>query len=203
MQKSLLVKTIEREKAVALGAKYVALFGPIPENAPPVEPEDKKKEFEAFQADWDVRAQEQKTSQLRDIENTYQREKKRQRVIASGLSLLSPSAAFSKLLTDICGTGEIDRENYYQSVQDHQRTLDAALYGYVKKRTMIYPSGGSGSSSQITKMVDLKSLPAFSVRRASLGDALAGNWGSLISIAVWLIAPFAAAYVRFIKYDVR
>ena len=52
-------------------------------------------------------------------------------------------------------------------------------------------------------MVDLKSLPAFSVRRSSLGDALAGNWGSLISLAFWLIAPFAFAYVKFIKYDVR
>jgi len=68
---------------------------------------------------------------------------------------------------------------------------------------MIYPSGGSGSSSQITKWVELKSLPAFSVKRAGLGDALAGNWGSLISLAFWLIAPFAAAYVKFIKYDVR
>jgi len=204
MQKSLAVKTIEREKAMALGTKYEALFGPVRDNTPPVEPPDKKKQFDAFLADWDVRAQEQKASQLRDIENTYQREKKRQRAIASGLSLLSPSAALSKLLTDICGTGEIDRTNYYQSVQDHQRTLDAALYGYVQKRTMIYPSsGGSGSSSQITKWIDLKSLPAFTVRRASLADALAGNWGSLISIAFWLIAPFAVAYVRFIKYDVR
>jgi ABC-type transport system involved in multi-copper enzyme maturation permease subunit len=203
MQKSLLVKTIDREKAVALGARYEALFGPMRDNKAPEEPPDKKKEFEAFQAEWDTRAQEQKASQLRDIENTYQREKKRQRAIASALSLLSPSAAFSKLLTDICGTGEIDRANYYQSVQDHQRTLDAALYGYVKKRTMIYPSGGSGSSSQITKWVELKSLPAFSVKRAGLGDALAGNWGSLISLAFWLIAPFAAAYVRFIRYDVR
>jgi ABC-type transport system involved in multi-copper enzyme maturation permease subunit len=203
MQRSLLVKTIDREKAVALGAKYEELFGPIRPNETPVEPPDKKKEFEAFQADWDTRAQERKAAQLRDIETAYEREKKRQRAIASGLSLLSPSAAYAKLVTDLCGTGEIDRAGYYESVRDHQRTLDAALYGYVKKRTLIYPSGGSGSSSQITKWVELKSLPAFSVKRASLGDALAGNWGSLISLAVWLIAPFAAAYVRFIKYDVR
>lgn len=204
MQKSLVIKTIDREKALALGAKYEALFGPVSASTTsPAEPEAEKKEFEAFQTEWEARARDQKTSQLRDIENAYQREKKRQRGIASGISLLSPSAAFSKLLTDLCGTGEIDRANYLQSVQDHQRTLDTALYGYVQKTTRIYPSGGTSSSSSITKMVDLKSLPAFSVRRSSLGDALAGNWGSLISLAFWLIAPFAGAYVKFIKYDVR
>jgi len=49
MQKSLLVKTIDREKAVALGARYEALFGPVRDNKLPEEPPDKKKEFEAFQ----------------------------------------------------------------------------------------------------------------------------------------------------------
>jgi ABC-type transport system involved in multi-copper enzyme maturation permease subunit len=203
MQKDLAIKTIDREKALALGTKYEALFGPISPGKTPVEPPDKKKEFEAFDADLSARASEQKASQIREIESAYQREKKRQRGIASALSLLSPSAAFSLLMTDICGTGEIDRADYYQSVLDHQRTLDADLYGYVKKRTLIYPSGGSGSSSSITKMVDLKSLPAFTVRRSRLTDAFAGNWGSLISLAFWLIAPFAAAYVRFLRYDVR
>jgi ABC-2 type transport system permease protein len=203
MQKSLVVKTIEREKAIALGSKHEELFGPLTDGPPPPKPEAKQKEFDAFQADWDTRSQDQKTSQLRDIESTYQREKKRQQTVALNLSLLSPSAAFSRLLTDICGTGEIDKANYFQSVRDYQRTLDTALYSYVKKRTMIYPSGGSGSSSQITKMIDLKSLPAFSVRRSSLSEAIAGNWGSLMSLAFWLIAPFAATYVRFLKYDVR
>lgn len=203
MQKSLVAKTIEREKAIALGSKYESLFGPVNSSPRPPESEAKKKEFDAFQEEWDIRARDQKTSQLRDIENAYQREKKRQHAIALSLSLLSPSAAFSRLLTDICGTGEIDKADYFQSVQAHQRTLDAALYDYVKKRTMIYPSGGSGSSSQITKMVDLKSLPAFTVRRSSLSEAIAGNWGSLISLAFWLIVPFAGAYIRFLKYDVR
>jgi ABC-type transport system involved in multi-copper enzyme maturation permease subunit len=52
-------------------------------------------------------------------------------------------------------------------------------------------------------MVDMKTLPAFNVQKARLGEALAANAGSLISLAFWLIAPFAVAYVRFLKYDVR
>jgi len=203
MQKSLAVKTIDREKAIALGSKYVELFGPITDTSAPPEPEDKKKIYEAFQSEWDNRASEQKASQLREIDDSYRREKDPQRRLATALSLLSPGAAYSRLVTDLCGSGEIDRADYYQSVQDYQRTLDAALYQYVKKRTMIYPGGRSGSSSSITKMVDLKTLPAFKVKTSRLEEVLAGNWGSLISLAFWLVAPFAVAYVRFLKYDVR
>ncbi|MCX6560282.1 MAG: ABC transporter permease subunit [Candidatus Aminicenantes bacterium] len=205
MQKSLAVKTIDRERAIALGTEYVALFGPPPANnqpAPP-HPEDKQKEYDAFQADWDARVRDLKASQLRDIEVAFQREKSRQRRLAAGFSLLSPSAAFSRLVTDLCGTGELDRARYDQSVLDHQRSMDAALYQYVQKHTLLFPTGGSSSSSSITKMVEMKTLPAFNVQKARLGEALAANAGSLISLAFWLIAPFALAYVRFLKYDVR
>ena len=55
MQKSLVVKTIEREKALALGAKYEALFGPVKQSSTPqAEPEAEKKEFDAFQTEWEA-----------------------------------------------------------------------------------------------------------------------------------------------------
>jgi hypothetical protein len=187
---------------LAEGAKYESLLGRPQQDAPSPPPE-KTAEYEAFQSEWNSRAQDQKNSQIRDIESSYQREKQRQRKLSASISLLSPSAAFSRLMTDFCGTGEIDRSGYAQSVKDHQRTLDAELYGYVQKQTLIYPSGGSGSSSKITKTVDLKALPAYSFRQSSLSESIAGNPGSLFSLAFWLIAPFAVAYLRFLKYDVR
>jgi ABC-type transport system involved in multi-copper enzyme maturation permease subunit len=51
--------------------------------------------------------------------------------------------------------------------------------------------------------VDPKNLPKFTISVASLGDAFKENWRSLLALAFWLIAPFAFAYVRFLKYDVR
>jgi hypothetical protein len=65
------------------------------------------------------------------------------------------------------------------------------------------PSGGTASSSSIGELTDLKTLPSFSIRKASFSEVVAGNLGSLVSLAFWLIAPFAAAFVRFLKYDVR
>lgn len=203
MQKSVLVKSIEFEKARDLGRQWEALFGRGTPYTTEPEPASKRLEWEAFKTNLETRAAERKSSQLREIESGYQREKARQRAIAANLSLISPSAAFTRLLTDICGTGEIDRARYLDAVKAHQQTLDAALYSHVHKTTVIMPSGGSASASSIDQMVDPKTLPAFAFRRSNVGDALAGNWGSLISLAFWLIAPFAAAYVRFIKYDVR
>jgi ABC-type transport system involved in multi-copper enzyme maturation permease subunit len=203
MQKSVVVKTVDNETARELGRQYEALFGRGTPYSTEPEPEAKRKEWEAFKSDLEARAAERKSSQLREIESAYQREKARQRTIALNLSLISPSAAFTRLLTDLCGTGEIDRARYLDAVRAHQQTLDAALYSHLHRTTVIMPSGGTASGSSIDQLVDPKSLPAFSFSRAGLADVLAGNWGSLISIAFWLIAPFAAAYVRFIKYDVR
>ncbi len=203
MQKSVVAKTIENETARALGRQYEALFGRGAQFKLDPEPASKRPEWEAFKADVESRAAARMAADLREIESNYQREKARQRRIAVNLSLLSPSAAFTRLLADICGTGEIDRARYLEAVRAHQQTLDAVLYSHLHRTTVIMPGGSTGSASSLDKLVDPKTLPAFAFRRADVGEALAGNWGSLVSLAFWLIAPFAAAYVRFIKYDVR
>jgi len=51
--------------------------------------------------------------------------------------------------------------------------------------------------------VDPKKLPKFAIADASLGEALKANAASIAALLFWLIAPFAFAYVRFLKYDVR
>lgn len=203
MQRSVIVKNIDNETARELGRQYEALFGRGTPYSTAPEPASKRPEWEAFKTELEAGAAERKASQLREIENAFQREKARQRKIAMGLSLISPSAAFTRLISDLCGTGEIDRARYLEAVRAHQQTLDAALFSHVHRTTVIMPSGSTASGSSIDQLVDPKALPAFTFTRAGVGDVLAGNWGSLVSLAFWLIAPFAAAYVRFINYDVR
>jgi len=203
MQKSVVVKTIDNETSRALGRQYEALFGRGTPYSTEPEPAAKRPEWEAFKNDLETRAAERKDAQVREIQSGFERAKTRQRRLATGLSLVSPSAAFTRLLTDLCGTGEIDRGRYLEAVRAYQRTLDAALFSHVHRTTVIMPSGGTASGSSIDQLVDPKTVPAFAYSRAGLADVLAGNWGSLLSLAFWLIAPFAAAYVRFLKYDVR
>lgn len=203
MQKSVAVKTIENEKARALGRRYEELFGRGTPYSNEPEPAANRPAWEEFQAKTIAAAAERQGAELREIESAFRRQKAGQRAIASRLALLSPGAALTRLVTDLCGTGEIDRSRYLDAVQAHQRTLDTELYSHVRRTTLVMPSGGTASSSSIDKLVDPKTLPAFSFRRAGLGEVLAGNGDSLISLAFWLILPFAAAYVRFLKYDVR
>jgi ABC-2 type transport system permease protein len=203
MQKSVIVKTVDNETARALGRQWEAIFGRGTPYSTEPEPAAKRPEWEAFKKDLETRAAERKAAQVREIESSYERAQARQRGLAASLSLISPSAAFTRLLTDLCGTGEIDRGRYLEAVRAYQRTLDAALFSHVHRTTVIMPSGGTASGSSIDQLVDPKALPAFAFSRAGLADILAGNWGGLLSLAFWLIAPFAAAYVRFIKYDVR
>lgn len=203
MQKSVAVKTIDNEKANALGRRYEELFGRGTGFSTKPEPAANRPAWEAFLAETETRASERKAAELREIESAFQRQKAGQRAIASSLALISPSSAVTRLLTDLCGTGEIDRGRYLDAVLSHQRTLDAELYSHVRRTTVVMPSGGTASSSSIDKLVDPKTLPAFAFRRAGVGEILAGNAGSLISLAFWLIVPFAAAYIRFLRYDVR
>jgi len=51
--------------------------------------------------------------------------------------------------------------------------------------------------------VDASKLPKFSITPATLAEAFRANVRSLVSLLFWLVAPFAFAYAKFIKYDVR
>jgi ABC-type transport system involved in multi-copper enzyme maturation permease subunit len=203
MQKSLTVKTLDDEKARLLGKEYERIFGKgsAPGNNPEKSPQ--QDQWVSIKGGVDKQYRDRKAEQVRQLDDAHKRERTIQQSIANGLSLISPSAAFTRFVSDLCGTGELDKEKYSTAVTLQQQTLDALLYSHVDKTTLILPSGGTSSSSSIDQFVDLKSLPAFEVGKTTLSEVVVGNLGSFISLAFWLVAPFAVAYVRFLRYDVR
>ena len=77
-------------------------------------------------------------------------------------------------------------------------------YGFLPGRHGAKRVGGGGTSLRFSvQPVDFRKLPKFSVASTSPAEAFKENWRSLVSPAFWLIAPFAVAYFRFLKYDVR
>jgi ABC-2 type transport system permease protein len=203
LQKSMIVKALDEEKGKLLGREYERIFGRgTPLTTDPT-PRPGLDEWNAIKADADRKTGERKSQQLRQVEDAHGREKQVQRTIANTIALLSPSAAYTRLITDLCATGELERAKYLEAVASHQQTLDAALFSRISKTTLIFPGGGSASSSSISELVDLKTLPAFSVGQATVSEALAVNWGSILSVAFWLIGAFALSHVRFLGYDVR
>lgn len=203
MEKSLIVKNIENEKSKALGRRYEEIFGRGASLSSKPEPSPKQDEWNAFKKEIEQMYQERKAKELAMIDDAYANEKQIQQNIATSFSLISPSAAFAHFITDICGTGESDRRKYAEAVKGHQHILDRELFSHVKRTTLIFPGGGSAATISVEKVVDLRTLPNFSISQTELSEILRGNLYCLISLTFWLIAPFAVAYVRFLKYDVR
>ncbi len=92
--------------------------------------------------------------------------------------------------------------SYVEAVRSHQRALDNELFSKVKRTLMIHADGRM-SMGFSAMPVDPAKLPKFSIAPSPIGETIKENRRTLLSLALWLIAPFAFAYVRFLKYDVR
>lgn len=205
LQKSLLVRSLDMEQAKELGRQWDLIFGSMSQEARnkqdnPDTPENKK--WGPIRDDIQLRAREKKSQQLAAIDETYAQEKRRQLGLAVNLSLVSPSAAFARFIADVCGTGELERARYLEAVRAHQKALDNELFSKVKRTLMIH-GGGNLTMAFSAQPVDASKLPRFSITPATIGETVRANARSLVSLLVWLIAPFAFAYVKFRKYDVR
>jgi ABC-type transport system involved in multi-copper enzyme maturation permease subunit len=202
LQKSLLVSALDMEAAKELGRQYDLIFEGAPEGAADDEKSPERKKWEGLRDDIQLRARERKAQQLAVIDETYAQERRRQLGLAVNLSLISPSAAFARFISDVCGTGELERAKYLEAVRAHQKALDNELFSKVKRTLMIH-GGGRMSMGFSAMPVDPAKLPKFSITGATIAETFKANARSLLSLAFWLIAPFAYAYVRFIRYDVR
>jgi len=189
------------ETAKELGRQYDLVFGQAPRGAADDEKSPERKKWDPIRDDIQLRARERKGQQLAAIDETYMQEKRRQINLAVNLSLVSPSAAFARFIADVCGTGELERAKYIEAVRSHQKALDNELFSKVKRTLMMHKGGMSMSFSAMP--VDASRLPKFSIVPASVAETFKANVRSLISLLFWLIAPFAFAYAKFSKYDVR
>jgi len=202
LQKSLLVHSLDLETAKDLGHQWDVILGPASPQARDDQNSPENKKWAPIRDDIQQRARERKSQQLSAIDESYLQERRRQLNLAVDLSLISPSAAFARFIADVCGTGELERARYLDAVRAHQKALDSELFSKVKRTLMIH-EGGAMSMGFSAQPVDASKLPKFSIAEASLAETFKANARSLVSLLVWLIAPFAYAYVRFIKYDVR
>jgi ABC-type transport system involved in multi-copper enzyme maturation permease subunit len=202
LQKSLLVRSLDMETAKDLGHQWDLILGPASPQARDDQNSPENKKWEPIRDDIQQRARERKSQQLAAIDETYLQERRRQLDLAVSLSLLSPSSAFARFIADVCGTGEMERARYIEAVRAHQKALDTELFSKVKRTLMIH-AGGQMSLGFSAQPVDASKLPRFTITPASLAEIFKANVPSLLSFLFWLVAPFAYAYVRFVKYDVR
>jgi len=202
LQKSLLVRSLDMEQAKDLGHQWDLIFASLSQEARDNQDSPENKKWGPIRDDIQQRTREKKSQQLAAIDETYTQEKRRQLNLAVNLSLVSPSAAFARFIADVCGTGELERGKYLEAVRAHQRALDNELFSKVKRTLMIH-EGGQMSMGFSAQPVDASKLPRFAITPATVAETLKANVRSLVSLLVWLIAPFAFAYAKFVRYDVR
>jgi ABC-type transport system involved in multi-copper enzyme maturation permease subunit len=202
LEKSLLTRSIDTEMAKELGRQNGAIFSNLPAAVGKNPDSPERKKWDAVRSEIEQRAHDQKAIQLGAIDETYQQQKHRQQNLAINLSLISPSAAFAQFIADVCGTGELERAKYIEAARAHQKALDNELFSKVKRTLMVFPDGQVALAFD-AKPMDPQKLPKFSIVPASLAETFKVNWRSLFSLVFWSVAPFAIAYIRFLKYDVR
>jgi ABC-type transport system involved in multi-copper enzyme maturation permease subunit len=203
LEKSLLINTLETESAKELGREYDKIFvGKAGTDAAADQNSPEMKKWAPIRDEMQLKTREKKAAQLAAIDETFLAQQRRQRKLAAALSLISPSSAFAQLAADLCGTGDLARTKYIEAVRSHQNALENELFSKVKRTLMMHDNGRTTMMFS-AQPVDPKLLPKFAVKPASLGEALKANTSSLLALLFWLIAPFAFAYVKFLRYDVR
>ena len=203
LEKQLIANSNDEEMAKELGRQYMAIFGTSEMRMGQQQEETpEQQKWASVKKDVEQKYLGLKTQQLKAIDDSYLQEKATQEAIGTNLSFLSPSAAFARLLTDVCSTGEIEKSKYLTAVRAHQAALDDELFGKVKRTMMKFPDGKTALTFS-AEPINFKSLPVFTVSPTSLAEVVKADWLSMVSLIFWLIVPFAIAYVRFLRYDVR
>jgi len=104
----------------------------------------------------------------------------RQLILSKTITRISPTAVYTMLATDFAGTGVLERQQHKKTMLSHQ---------------LVYKqSGGEDGGKPVV----------FTYKRLPVAEILAG--GGLVNLLVILLqnlVVLAAAYVLFLRYDVR
>ena len=152
-------------------------------------------------------ARDAKMAELSEKLNTerYNRQQVQQRW-AFGLSRISPASAFTLAITSLAGTSMVAEEQFMESVNAYQRSFRS----FQEEKAGM--SGGSGfmivmrtegDDEPEPEQIDVSELPAFNYEAPPLKEiapAVALDSGILVFFNVLF---FAAAFVAFLRYDVR
>ncbi len=152
-------------------------------------------------------AREEKMANLSERLNTERYNRQRiQQQWAFGLSRLSPASAFTLAITNLAGTSLDAEDQFMQAAKDYQQTFR----GFQEEKAGM--SGGGGfmivmrtedDSAPPPEPIKSSDVPAFDYTPPQLSaimPALALDVGLLIFFNLFF---FAAAFVAFLKYDVR
>lgn len=137
-------------------------------------------------------------SRFQKVESEIEKKRNTQMLIASNLARLSPVSCFIRPLAELSHTGLLQYQMFKEEVSRFEQTLNKEIYGKYKIRRQ---KGGSadiyfdGDQAAAPPRFQYSLMPLQSVVKDILPD--------FILLAIYNILFFAAAFVAFLRYDVR
>ena len=155
------------------------------------------KERERIEREYEEREQ----AAIGEIESRRQRRVEAHVRLARAASRLSPTACFTYAATHILGTGVEDYFDYVESVRRY--AVDLRLYYRQKSEEMRRrPPSGDGMG-RWTAEFDVRDLPQYDFAPAPLRVGIDRALLDLLLMGMMFVVLFLAAYMTFLRYDVR
>jgi ABC-type transport system involved in multi-copper enzyme maturation permease subunit len=161
-----------------------------------------RKAYEALRAasqrGWDEanRIQGAKADVLRD---DLRRKEEAQTDLARSVSMASPLADFTYLATELSSTGMRNIMHVGRLAEVWGR----AFYGEYQPKKMAQMKAKDPTVDTWNTAVDMTDAPRFRYTEEALRGRTDAAMGPFAVLAVYVVALFAAAYIAFIRYDVR
>ncbi|MHB9029555.1 MAG: ABC transporter permease subunit [Candidatus Latescibacterota bacterium] len=193
------VHQVEMEEAKLITAIMVKI--PVDRNLP--QGERMKLYAERNKLETPIRAEyeEKVKDTLAKLENVYESERQHQQRLALGIARLSPLSLLGTISTELAWTGMSEQERFIESARVYRDILRRDLFSHIE--IAYYPEGGTGTSLNLPPKYSLSSLPEYRYDRFSFADTLKTVGMDCMLLVLISLGIFAAAYVSFLKYDVR
>jgi ABC-type transport system involved in multi-copper enzyme maturation permease subunit len=137
-------------------------------------------------------------SKFQKVESEIEKKRNTQMLIASNLARLSPVSCFIRPLAEMSYTGLLQYRTFKEEVSRFEQTLNKEIYNKYKIRRH------KGGSADIYFDGDgAVGPPKFQYSLISLQSVVKDILPDFILLAIYNILFFAAAFVAFLRYDVR
>jgi ABC-type transport system involved in multi-copper enzyme maturation permease subunit len=161
-----------------------------------------RKAYEAGRAEnqkaWDE-ANRIQNGKAEVIRQDLRQKEEAQTGLARSISMVSPLADFTYLATELSSTGTRNM----QHVSRLGEVWGRVFRGEYRPKKMAEMKAKEPTADLWDTAVDMSDAPRFRYTEEGLGGRIDAALGPFAVLAVYVVALFAAAYVSFIRYDVR
>ena len=126
------------------------------------------------------------------INDHFRRNMGEQVGVAKILSRVSPLPSVIYAIGDLSGTGMKERNRFLKALNRYRDTF--ITYAFDKGMQLV--------EEEVEKL-DTSDYPKFIYKESTLGDRIREVFSDFLILAIWNIVFFMAAYLSFLRYDVR